>query len=167
MNAPAVIRSSDELLAHAIAIEREACARYAELGERMRDLGNDAVADLFQRLATLEHAHQHTLEQRAQGHALPALPTAKYAWIDAEAPRLDAHAMVLRALTPHDALEIALDAERRALAFFDAVRAEAADPALAQLAADMSAEEGEHVAWVQGALKRTPDPVIDWSQVFG
>ena len=31
------------LYAHAIAIEREAAARYAELAARMRDLGNDAV----------------------------------------------------------------------------------------------------------------------------
>jgi rubrerythrin len=167
MTGPPAIRNGDELLAHAIAIEREASARYAELGERMRDLGNDVVADLFLRLAALERGHQHALEQRAQGHRLPELAAAEHAWLDAGAPRVDAHALVLRTLTPHAALEIALDAERRALAFFEGVRHQAADPALAQLAADMAAEELEHVAWVEGALRRMPDPVIDWERVFG
>lgn len=166
MNVAIPIRSSDELLAHAIAIEREAAARYGELGERMRDLGNDVVADLFQRLALLEKEHERTLEKRAHGRSLPALAPAQYAWLDAESPRVEAHALVLRALTPHAALQVALDAERRALAFFEAVRSQAADPALAELAGAMAAEEGEHVAWVQSALRRTPDPVIDWSTVF-
>lgn len=163
--APA-IRSSEELLAHAIAIEHEAAARYTELGERMRDLGNDKVAELFLRLAELESEHEHTLEERARGRRLPALAKSQYAWLDAEAPRLEAHAMVLRSLTPHAALQVALDAERRALAFFEAVRSETADPALAQLAGEMASEEKVHVAWVQGALRRTPDPLIDWNTVF-
>lgn len=163
--APA-IRSSEELLAHAIAIEHEAAARYTELGERMRDLGNDKVAELFLRLAELESEHEHKLEERAQGRRLPALAKSQYAWLDAEAPQLEAHAMVLRSLTPHAALQVALDAERRALGFFEAVRKEAADPALVQLAGEMASEEKVHVDWVQSALRRTPNPLIDWNTVF-
>lgn len=166
LNVVIPIRSSDELLAHAIAIEREAAARYGELGERMRDLGNDVVADLFLRLALLEKEHERSLEQRARGRSLPVPTLAQYAWLDAESPRVEAHALVLRALTPHAALQVALDAERRALAFFEAVRSQATDPALADLAGAMAAEEEEHVAWVQNALRRTPDPVIDWGSVF-
>ena len=30
-----------------------------------------------------------------------------------------------------------------------------------------AAEEGVHIAWVKSAIRRTPDPVIDWNSVFG
>ena len=160
------IRSTEELLAHAIEIEREAALRYAELGERMRDLGNDVVAELFLRLARLEQVHLGELERRAAGKKLPTIARCEYAWLEDSAPET-ARELVLSLLTPHSALQVALQAERRALAFFEDVRAKAADPALAALAGEMAAEEGVHVAWVQSALRRTPDPVIDWGAVFG
>ena len=161
------IRTAAQLYAHAIAIEREAAARYAELGERMNDLGSDEVGELFLRLAQLEKEHQRVLERRAEGLALPALAPGEYAWIGSEAPENAAHDLVLNLLTPHSALEIALGAEERAAAFFEAARGRIADPAVAELAAEMAAEEGVHIAWVKSALRRTPNPVVDWSAIFG
>lgn len=160
------IRSTEELLAHAIAIEREAAARYAELGERMADLGNDLVAELFLRLAKLEKEHEQELLRRAAGLRLPALARAEYAWLDDGSPERAPHDLVLKLLTPHSALQIALQAEERAAAFFEAARKQAADPALAATAAEMAAEEGVHIAWVKSAIRRTPNPVIDWSAIF-
>ena len=167
MNADRPIRSSEELLAHAIEIEREAAARYSELGERMRDLGNDVVAELFLRLAGLEKQHEQALEQRAAGLSLPRIAPGEYAWLEDHAPETAAHNLVLNLLNPHSALKVALEAEKRALAFFEAARAQAADPKLAALATEMAAEEGVHIAWVQSAIRRTPDPVIDWAAIFG
>jgi rubrerythrin len=161
------IRGTEELLAHAIEIEREAALRYAELGERMRDLGNDMVAELFLRLAQLEKAHLQDLERRAVGMKLPRIARGEYAWLEEHGPETAAHDLVLSLLTPHSALKIALEAERRALAFFESARARATDPALAALAGEMAAEEGVHFAWVQSAIRRTPDPVIDWGAIFG
>ena len=161
------IENTGALLAHAIEIEREAAERYAELGERMRDLGNDMVAELFLRLARLEKAHLQELERRAVGKKLPTIARGGYAWLEGHGPETVAHDVVLNLLTPHSALKIALEAEKRALAFFESVRARTADPALAALAGEMAAEEGVHVAWVQSALRRTPDPVIDWGAIFG
>jgi len=86
MAATRPIASSEELLAHAIEIEREAATRYAELGERMRNLGNDVVAELFLRLAGMEQKHQRELEARAQGLALPSIAPGEYAWLDRGAP---------------------------------------------------------------------------------
>jgi rubrerythrin len=73
---------------------------------------------------------------------------------------------VLNLLTPHSALQIALQAEERAAAFFEAARKQAADPALATMATEMAAEEGVHIAWVKSAIRRTPNPVIDWNALF-
>jgi len=161
------IRTAEDLLAHAIAIEREAGARYSELGERMRDLGNDAVAELFLRLARLESEHEHELERRAAGMALPRVEPGRYAWYEDGAPEAAARDLVLNLLTPHVALKIALNAEVRAAAFFESARKQASDPALRELAAEMAAEEGVHIAWVKSAIRRTPNPVIDWSAIFG
>jgi rubrerythrin len=161
------IRSKEDLLAHAIAIEREAAARYGELGERMRDLGNDGVAELFLRLARLEKEHEQELERRADGLALPRVDPGEYAWLDAGAPESAAHDLVLNLLTPRSALAIALEAEVRASAFFEAARRQTPDRDLAELAAEMAAEEGVHIAWVKSAIRRTPDSVPDWGAIFG
>jgi rubrerythrin len=160
------IGSAEELLAHAIEIEREAAARYAELGERMKDLGNDVVAELFLRLANLEKEHEQQLRQRAAGLELPEIAPGEYAWLEQGAPETAAHDLVLQTLTPHAALKIALAAEVRAAAFFEAARKQIRDPKLAEMAAEMAAEEGVHIAWVKSAIRRTPDPTIDWGQVF-
>ncbi|MBI2754303.1 MAG: ferritin family protein [Betaproteobacteria bacterium] len=167
MNPARPIRSSEELLAHAIEIEREAAARYSELGERMRDLGNDVVAELFLRLADLEQKHEHELELRARGLDLPRIAPGEYAWLEDHAPETAAHSLVLNLLTPHSALKVALDAEKRALEFFETAREQSADPKFAALATELAAEEGVHIAWVQSAIRRTPDPVIDWAAIFG
>ena len=167
MNPTRAMRSSEELLAHAIEIEREAAARYYELGERMRDLGNDVVAELFLRLARLETEHEQALERRAAGMTLPRIAPGEYAWLEDHAPETAAHSLVLNLLTPHSALKVALDAEKWAFEFFDGAREQAADPKLAALATEMAAEEGVHIAWVQSAIRRTPDPVIDWAGIFG
>jgi rubrerythrin len=166
MNAMRVMTGSAELLAHAIEIEREAAARYAELGERMKDFGNEAVAELFLRLAAMEAKHQRELEARAQGLSLPQIAPGEYAWLDNGAPETAAHDLVLQFLTPRSVLAIALAAEERAVSFFESARAQAKDPALAALAAEMAADEEEHVAWVKAALARTPDPVVDWEAEF-
>jgi rubrerythrin len=166
MSAPAV-RSPNELYAHALAIEREAAERYAELAQRMDDLGNEEVAELFRRLAVFEAEHLDTLERRTQGVDVPAIPPGQYAWLDAGAPENVARELVFRLLTPRHALGIALEAERRAEQFFSEVKATAADPALRALAQEMAMEEAGHIAMVQQALARTPDAQVDWTTIFG
>ena len=160
------IRTTEELFAHAIEIEREAAERYKELGERMRDLGNDVVAELFLRLADAERKHEKELREKARGLFLPRIEPGQYAWLEERGPETPAHDLVLNLLTPHGALEVALHAEKRALAFFESVRKTAANVQLSMLAGEMAAEEGVHVEWVKSVLRRTPDPVVDWDAFF-
>jgi rubrerythrin len=167
MAQPRAIRTVEELLAHAMAIEREAAGRYRELGERMRDLGNREVAELFLRLAQLEADHKTELERHAAGRELPWIEPGDYAWFEQGPPESAAHDLVLNLLTPRAALQIALQAEVRAAAFFESARRQIADRELAELAAEMAAEEGVHIAWVKSAIRRTPDANIDWHAIFG
>jgi rubrerythrin len=157
------IQSAAELYAHAIAIEREAAERYTELAGRMGDLGNQAVAELFTRLAALEAEHLDALLRRTEGVTLPKSTAQGYQWLDAGAPETAARELIFRLLSPRGALEIALAAEKRAQAFFQHVRMSASDPALRALAQEMALEEQEHVQMVERLLARTPDANVDWS----
>lgn len=160
------VRSVPELYAHALAIEREATARYQEFAERMADEGNDHVATLFRSLAAFESEHVNQLLEATRKMQLPEIPAGEYAWLDAGAPETAAHDFVFRLMTPHDALEIALEAEQRARRFFDEVYETATDALLRDLALDMAREEDDHVAWVERALATNPDPHIDWEKVL-
>jgi len=161
------IRSAAELYAHAIAIEREAAERYAELARHMADLGNEAVAELFARLAGFEAEHLDALLRRTEGVTLPEPVAAGYRWLDAGAPETAARELIFRLVTPRGALEIALAAEKRAQAFFEHVFMSADDPALRALAQEMAMEEQEHVQLVERLLARTPDANVDWPAFFG
>jgi len=160
------VRSVPELYAHALAIEREAAARYLEFADRMADEGNDQVATLFRSLASFESEHVNQLLEATRQRRLPDIPAGEYAWLDAGSPETAAHDFVFRLMTPHDALEIALEAERRARRFFDEVYESATDASLRDLALDMAREEDDHVAWVERALATNPDPHVDWEKVL-
>jgi len=155
------IASPAELYAHAIAIEREAAERYAELAQRMRDEGRDALAAVFASLAAAEAGHLEVLLRRTEGVALPALPPGAYQWLDEGAPETAARELIFRLLTPRLALRIALEAEQRAQAFFEGVFMTARDPALRMLAQEMAAEEQAHVVLIEELLEHTPEPTLE------
>ncbi len=159
------IRSAAELYVHAIAIEREAAERYAEFAERMEDLGNRAVAEVFDTLSRVEGEHLQTLQRRTEGVALPILESHEYRWLEAAAPETAARELIFRVMTPRSALVIALGAEKRAQAFFEHVLMTAEDPALRGLAREMAMDEAEHVALIERLLEQTPDPLVDWASI--
>ena len=152
-----MIESAAELYVHAIAIEREAVERYTEFAARMDDQGNGELAAVFGKLAAFEAEHLEALRRRTVGVQLPAL-SADYSWLD---PNL-----VLPVETARQVIAIALEAEKRAHAFFAHVQRIAGDPALRALAKEMAAEEDEHIALLEHAMTRAHDPFIDWASVF-
>jgi rubrerythrin len=152
------IGSVGSLYAHALAIEHEASARYAEFARAMDDLGIEAVADLFRRLAAFEAEHAYLIAKQTYHMALPAVPREAYAWFDTDAPLPRVEAPVGRAMTPGRALRIALAAERRAKAFFEQVVETSTDAAIRDLAARLARDEESHIAWVEAAIQR-------WSSV--
>jgi rubrerythrin len=160
-----MIESAAELYVHAIAIEREAAERYAEFARRMADEGNDEVAAVLRKLAGLETEHLEALQRRTAGIALPKLET-DYQWLDTGAPEAVAHDLVFRLMTPSQALAVALDAEKRAHAFFNHVQHVAADPALRALAKEMAAEEEQHIVMLLEVIQRVPSPFVDWASIY-
>ena len=161
-----IIQSPAELYAHAIAIEREAAARYAEFAEHMEDDGREDLARVFGLLARLEAEHLEALERRTAGIALPDIPQGRYAWLDSGAPETQARELIFRLMTPRHALAIALAAERRAQAFFEQVYWTTTDPALRALAREMAAEEREHVDLIARMLGDMPEAKLDQTVIF-
>jgi rubrerythrin len=139
-------------------IENEAVVRYREFAAHIAEHGNDTVAELFRNLAQFGTEHAYHLAKRTAGMTLPKLAAGEYSWLDQEAPVPEAHAFVMRMLTPRLALEIALRAEERAKAFFDKVTDESSDAGVREVARDLARDEQAHIAWVNEALARVPKP---------
>ncbi|HEY7238485.1 MAG TPA: hypothetical protein VH600_04905 [Burkholderiales bacterium] len=122
-----------ELYAHAIAVEREAALRYAELASRMAEQGSEA-ARLFAEFAGLQAAHLAALQLRTAKIALPDL-TSDHTWPEGAHP-------VARAL----------QAERDARAFFAQAARVAHEPAARAIADEMAGEETEHIARLESLI---------------
>ena len=123
-----------ELYVHAIATEREAARRYAELAERTHGQDQRAAA-LFRALAQAEARRLADLTRESAGLELPDL-SADHSW------RMDGR----------DPLQIALRAEKAACAFFEQAARTAPDPAGRALALEMAAQESAH-AVLLGRMK--------------
>lgn len=155
--------------ANALAIEREAAARSAQFAEHLEDHGAQATAELFRRLARFEAQHLEELERRTAGMPLPALRPWEFSWIDdAPAEQVD-HDFIFHLMTPHDALTIALGAEKRAQALYEQSAATSDDPEVRRLARELAGEELEHIAWLEDGLRRVPRPLTteeDYAALF-
>jgi rubrerythrin len=158
-----------ECYANALAIEREAAARSEEFAEYLDDHGEQATADLFRKLARFERQHVEELERRTGGMPLPALRPWEFSWLDdAPSEQVD-HEFIFHLMTPHDALTIALGAEKRAQALYEQVIAVSDDPEVKRLARELAGEELEHIAWLEDGLKRVPRPLVteeDYEPLF-
>lgn len=158
-----------ECYANALAIEREAAARSAQFAEFLEDQGDQSTAELFRRLARFERQHVEELERRTAGMPLPALRSWEFSWLDdAPAEQVD-HEFVFHLMTPHDALTIALGAEKRAQALYEQAIAASDDPEVKRLARELAGEELEHIAWLEDGLRRVPRPLVseaDYEALF-
>lgn len=163
------IRSIEEFLAHALAIEGEAVQRYREFQACFAEREEDMLAGLCNNLSHFEEQHFDQLVERSRGLTLPVIPGHAYRWLDARTPEALPPEALYRIATPRQLLEIALAAEHRARDFFDSVARSAADSRVVRMAQEMAREEDEHVSWVSRALEYLPsgegrwDPLPDGS----
>lgn len=145
--------------ARAIAIEREAAARYREFAHQMVGYGNARTAELFQRLARFEAEHAERLLEKTAGMKLPSVEQIRHALVEGSGTEVATYEFLYRRVLPHHALLMALAAERRAKAYFDRARKTAEDAQIRKLAAAFSREEAEHIAWIEEALAAEPQTV--------
>ena len=146
------MRSRDELLSVAAALEREAAARYRALSNRMARQGDSSMAAQFDGLAGMEDAHAGEVAKRSQellGHA-PAICGAGWEL----PPTYDEEEARGATLSPYQALAFAVRNEERAFVFYTYVAAEAEDPAVHALAEELARDELEHAALLRRHRRR-------------
>lgn len=161
-NPPRTIGSAEELLAYSLAMETEAVERFNDLADQMEIHHNYEVADLFRKLAVIEGKHIENVKQTTAGKQLPALLAWEFEWTDGTAPEggdmEDAHYL----MQPWHAIELAMQGEKRAAAFYRHVADTSTDDKVIQMAMELVEEEDEHVALLQQWQQRFPKPDEDW-----
>lgn len=147
-------RTLPELYAHALAMEREAAKRFAELEQLMRDAGLEHLAEEFQKIGREEKEQYELLALGTAGRELPEPPRWEYAWhyLGLEADRVAAPK------NAREALSLALGTERRTQIFYSDVAEHSADDAVRAFAAEMAADEQRHVLRLELLLAREPEP---------
>lgn len=162
MNKTISIHSVAELLAHAKTIEQEAMERYEDLAEQMEVHHNRDVAALFRKMVAVESKHVQKILERAGDADLPNLSPWEYQWLDDEAPEAVVATDVHYLMTPHHALQLALQAEQRSFDFFSHVAQTDAPDAVRALAQELCEEERDHIKLMEDWLARTPEPDDGW-----
>jgi rubrerythrin len=158
-----VIKTAGDLLVRALEMEIEAAERYQEFAAQMELHSNLEVASLFRKLAGIERKHADTLAGHlaARGIATagaPALSAPAQEGLET-APGGTLHYL----MTPYHALEIALENEMRAFAFFSRLTESTVAADILSLAREFAHEEETHVALIREWLARTPKPPDDWA----
>ncbi|SCY94077.1 ferritin-like domain-containing protein [Microvirga guangxiensis] len=141
------VKSLEELFAIAAAMEKEAATRYAEIAARMRQEGDPALAEVFERLSAEEQGHLDSIVHWSEKTKGQPPDFARIRW---EAPEtFDDEGVALahpRLLSAYRALSMAVRNEERAFAFWTYVAAHAETPEIRQAAETMAHEELGHVA---------------------
>lgn len=148
------VKSVDEMVAVAHAMEREAAARYAMLADCMRRVDQRETAELLDHLALEERSHVASVERLAREtlQHLPdssILPTALSGTFLRED---EASASALR--SPYRTLSIAVRHEERAFAFWTYVAAQSDTPPLRELAETFARQELIHAAKLRHVRRR-------------
>ncbi|HUY84751.1 MAG TPA: ferritin family protein [Steroidobacteraceae bacterium] len=139
-------------------LETDAAERYALLADQMQTHNNLELARLFEDLARAERLHADEIRRLAGPVGVGAGAGPIGPWKSESPESADLYAADY-AMSPHHALQMALAAEERALAFYTELAASKVEPAVRRLAETFAAEEREHVALCHRLLARhSPAP---------
>jgi rubrerythrin len=163
MNNSSTPQTHEDLLIQALAIERDAVARYEELADIMAMPNNAEVAALFRKMAQIESLHVAQVLAELGWAEDTIAPRQPPAWRTPEAPETVPLDEMHYLMHPWHALQLALAAEERARDFFAHMAEQAPNDALRLAAEDLRDEEAAHVELVQAWIARVPPPGPEWS----
>lgn len=138
----------------AVFVEDEAKERYEEFAEQMEVHHTAEAAGFFRFMVKNEAKHGEQLAVRRKelfGDA-PTRMSRSMLW-EVEAPEYD---KVRAFMTPMQALEVALEAEHKAKAFFEEALKHVGNAEVKELFAELEEEEEEHIALVKREMAKLP-----------
>ena len=155
-------RTVAEFMAYAYAMEVEASQRYGELAEQMSAHNNREVAELFAKLARIEGKHRDQIAARMGWTSAPNVEV--FRWTTPEGPETTDYGELHYLMQPWHALKLAEHNEQQAVEFFERFAAARLPAEVRAAAAEMAAEEREHVRLIQEWLGRVERPSPGWDE---
>jgi rubrerythrin len=146
------VRSADDLLAVASALEQEAATRYRSLSARMAQQGDLEMTALFDTLAGMEDRHASQIGDRSLellGHR-PDVAQVKWE----TPPGYDEDEARGAELGAYEALAFAVRNEERAFAFYSYLSAEAESDEIRAMAENFARDELQHAALLRHHRRR-------------
>lgn len=130
-------------LAHAVKLEWEAKNHYEYLVRAMTALNNHDVVPFFCEMADFANHHFEEAMYRAGFSDIAELPDINYQWV-AEVVGAAPDIQTGNTLDLERAVHLSLQAERRSIAFYSDIAAQASDLEVIRMATAFAAEEREH-----------------------
>jgi len=146
--------SAQDALDLAILMEEEAHERYLALARQVGGRYAGDAGEAFRAMAASELRHGQQLAERRRtlfGSA-PRTVTRDMLY-QVEAPDLGAARVFMSA---RQAMEVALDSERKAREFFERALRTTSQPEVRSILTELHAEEVQHEAWVLARLEKLP-----------
>lgn len=142
----APVRSMAELLAIAFAMEKESAERYAELAQRMRDNGQERLAEVFERLVKEETGHIENVTRWSQESSGNDPDLRQLRWTPPKGVFDDEDMAVVspELVDAYHSFAMAVRNEERAFAFWSYVASNAPSTEIRSAAEQMAREELEH-----------------------
>lgn len=156
------VGSLADLMAVAYQIEVDAVERYGMLADQMEVHNNMELAAIFRDLARAEGIHAEGIRRMAGDIDLSTAPQVAKLQRGESPEEADLGAAHYK-MTPWHALQLALECEKRALAYFTSIMEKTKDSKVKEMAAEFVEEEAEHVNLVYRLLKRYPQPDDTWA----
>jgi rubrerythrin len=156
--------SLEEFIAHAVALEEDSAIRFDDMADALDVHQNHEVTDLFRKMAHYSRLHLAEARQLAEGMDLPRIKPWEYKWPDSEPPETPTMDATHYLMTPHHALVMALDSEKRGHDFYRQLAQSHDNARIRELAQEFAEEEAEHVAMLEAMLARYPAPPPDWDE---
>jgi len=156
------VGSLADLMAVAYQIEVDAVERYGMLADQMEMHNNMELAAIFRDLARAEGIHAEGIRRMA-GDVDPSTAPQVAKLQRGESPEEADLGVAHYKMTPWHALQLALECEKRALAYFTSIMEKTKDSKVKEMAAEFVEEEAEHVNLVYRLLKRYPQPDDTWA----
>lgn len=150
------MNSVEHFLAHAVQLERDAARRYEELAAAMSTEGNRELGVFFTRMAHYSRLHLADAMARGGFRTLTPLAPHEYEWPEGTSPETADWAGVDAQMGAREALQLALDGERRGFAYYAGIAASSPDAELRGIARQFADEEAEHVRELEKLLAACP-----------
>jgi len=143
------MNSIHTFLAHAVRLESAAAQRSDELADAMQTWGNKEVEAFFRRMAEYSRLHLKDAMARAGFRRFSDLPEGGYDWPDGVPPESSDWWAVDGLMGIEHAIEMALEGEKRGLAYYEQIAQNTSNPKLRAMAEEFAAEERDHVAQLE------------------